>query len=489
MRRSVFSNFVALASTQVAGRVIRFVYLAVIARHLDLADVGVLSYGTAAYITLAGIGLFGQDLLLATRVGRKPRMFHVVASHSLLLLLIALALVTTAGIVALWCTEPDKENRLALSVLMMAVVARGVVGWIRGCFVSLGQATWIPRYESAFRGAEALTGILLLMFGAGLLAICVLHVATWVIEAVMSWRRLARATGFELTRCIRQSLVSRYATVSVMLMLGPWLLLTFPQASIIGLRQIQADLTLVAQFNVAVQFVMTLFVVPVAFGQAMIPGVVRSLRTRNASDLFVIVTALKICLVLGAALAALATAAGPELVPRLFGQAYAPAGEIFALLMWALGPYAVVYVAVAALNAVGARHMATATATVMVTSQIALMVLLHFIANIDALMSVLAAFLVAAVIGMAAAIRALNRALPVVGCTWWAGPVGMSLACAAIASVGLIPKLWVAVVGCGLAAVGAASPWVFSRGELSVAVRKSGLGRVALVQRLLSRHD
>lgn len=489
MRRPIFSNFMALASTQLVGRAIRFLYLSVIARYLSLEDVGVFSYGVAAYIALSGIGMFGQDLLLATRVGRKPQMFRVVASHSLLLLATAVISVTTVGMVGLWCTESDQGNLVALSVLLMAIMARGVVGWVRSCFVSLEQATWIPRYEAAFRGVEAVTGTLALVLGAGLLAICFLHVAFWLVEAAVSWRLLAGVTGFAVTRRVRQKLLGRYAVASLMLMLSPWLLLAFPQIAIIGLRQMQADLALVAQFGIAMQFVMTLFIVPVALTQAMLPGVARSARARNDSDLLVVVTAVKICLILGVALASIGTAVGPELVPLMFGQPYAPAGNIFASLMWGLGPFAAAFVAVAALNGVGARKMATASATAMVICQITLMTLPRWITGIDPLMSVVGAFLAATAVGLLCAIIALNRALSIERRAWWLGPVGISLACAGLASSGLVPTVWVAILGCGMAAAGTVLPGAFSRGELSFAIRKSGLGRFGLVRRFLTGQD
>ena len=101
VRRKILGNFFALAWTQIAGRLIRFAYLVAIARFLSQSDVGIYAYGMAAYIAVTGIGLFGQDILLSTRIGRKRQMFGVIAGHSLALVTLTLLLGTIIGLAAL----------------------------------------------------------------------------------------------------------------------------------------------------------------------------------------------------------------------------------------------------------------------------------------------------------------------------------------------------------------------------------------------------
>ena len=71
VRRSGFaSNFTAIAATHMLGRVIRFVYLVVIARLLSPEEVGVYTYGVALYLAFLGISQFGQQGILSSLSSR-----------------------------------------------------------------------------------------------------------------------------------------------------------------------------------------------------------------------------------------------------------------------------------------------------------------------------------------------------------------------------------------------------------------------------------
>lgn len=485
-RRSILHNFSALTSTQVAGRLIRFLYLAVAARFLSADDIGLYAYGMAAYLSLLGLAALGQSTLLATRIGRKPSYFAVTVAHSLTILLTGLVVVTAAGFGLLWLTEPDIAVRQVLAFFLLALVARGFASWVRNCYVALERATWIPRYEFAFRGFEALTGIAALWLGAGLLFICFLHFAFWTLEAVASFALLMRDTGFRLRLGTQMRLLRRYALMSMPIMLSLWLLNLFPQLGIIGLRQIQPDSAQVAHFAIAMQFVTTLFVLPASLSRAILPGLARAHRNRDEKDLMALLTALKLCLV-GGALAAAATAAfGPWLVAAVFGERYLAAGEAFASMIWGLGPYSAAFIAASALNALNFNGRATAAAFLMVAIQGGGMILLAGPGGLDPMDATVAAFLLASLAGMAWSFRGLTTALRLDAGRarrgWWLAPTGLLVACAAIGLAGRLDPVWVLALGIALTLAGTAILRVFSRCELAVLLAKAGLRQGALVR-------
>jgi O-antigen/teichoic acid export membrane protein len=402
-------------------------------------------------------------------------MFGTVATHSLIIVAVSLLLTTTFGLIFLRLTEADAGQQLALSVLMLAVLARGAVGWVRGCFVALERATWIPRYEVAFRGVEALVGIVMLRAGAGVVTICVLHVLSWLAEAAVSWRLLRSATRFTARGPVQRRLLTRYSGASAALMASPWLLLVFPQAAVIGLRQVQPDMALVAHLGIAIQFVTTFFIVPVALAQAILPGVARSARTRNESDTLVVVTALKVSLVFGALLASVGVWIGPALVVALFGERYALAGETLAWLMWALGPYSAAFISVAVLNGIGSRRTAVAGAGAIVVVLVAAFLWLHADGSADSLRATVVAFLLASVVGMFWTFRALSEALALESRSWWFGSSCILFGCAAFGLSGVVSPVFAAVAGTILAVAGTWGFGVLSGSELSVALSRSGL--------------
>lgn len=480
-RRSILHNLGALTSTQVAGRVIRFLYLALIARFLSADEVGLYSYGMALYLSLLGLGQLGQGTLLAARIGRKRSQFAVTAAHSLTILVAGLGLVTAAGFLLLWLTEPVAAVRHALAFFLLAVLARGFAAWVRNCYVALERTTWIPRYEFAFRGLEALTGIAALGMGAGLLTLCFLHFAFWVVESIASFLLLVRDTGFRLRLGSDPRLLKRYASISVPITAGAWLLNLFPQLGIIGLRQIQPDAADVAHFAIAMQFLTALLVLPVSLSQAILPGLVRAHRNRDEADLMVLLTVLKLCVLGGTLAAAVSAAVGPWLIAAAFGAHYLPAGEAFASMMWGLGPYSAAFIAASALSALGYRARATFAAFLMVAIQGGGMVLLAELGGLGAVDAAVAAFLLAALAGMAWCFRGLTVALGLGDnprCRGWSlAPTVLLLACAAAGLGDWLEPLWVMGAGVVLVLAGTALLGVVSRTELAMLLGKAGLRR------------
>ena len=488
-RRTILHNLTALAASQLAARTIRFLYLVAIARFLDAREVGLFSYGMAFYLSLAVLSIFGQDTLLATRIGRKRFQFAVVAAHSLTILAAAIAVTAGLGLGFLWSTESDPQVARALGFFMLALMARGLAVWVRSCYVALEKATWIPRYELVFRGLEALTGVVVLWLGAGLLAICFLHFAYWALEAVLSFRRLKLETGVGLRLGVGGRLLRNYALAAAPVTLGIWLLLLFPQIGIVGLRHMQSDIAQVANFAIAMQFVTTLFVLPVSLGQAILPGLTRAQRSRNAADLLALATVLKFCLVGGAVVAALAGPIGPWLIPLLFGARYLAAGEAFGSLMWGLGPLSAAFIAVSALNGLGARGPAARAAFTMVAIQVAGMLALGEYAGMDAMNATIAAFLAASLAGMALSAVALTSALQSGGgfengqasvpLGWWPRPTAILIVCAVIGLSHWLSPHWAAFAGMAAALAGTMALGVFSRHELAALLVKAGFRSVS----------
>ena len=470
----MLANFFALAWTQLAGRVIRFIYLVAIARYLSQSDVGVFSYGTALYISLAAIGVCGQEQLLSMRVGRKHGIFATIAPHSLVIVASSLIVVTGLGLTGLWVSEADATHLAPLLVLMLTVPARGAVVWIRACFVAIERTTWIPRYEATFRGVEVFFGMIALAAGAGLVVVCLIHVVIWLVEAALAWRLLVRATGFSADVRIRAAVLKMYWRASAVLMVGPWLLFIFPQLAVIGLRQIQQDMTLLAHLGIALQFFTTLLVVPISLVQAIVPGVVRAARGRDESDLMVLLTALKLSLLLGTLLAAVTLVAGPAILVALFGEQYAPAGDVFVLLMWGLGPFSAAYIAIVVLNSVGAWRSAGTAAGLMVGVMTVAMAWIGTSDGMDVLHATVTALLIASVTGMVWAFLSLSRVLALRNGVWWFRATCLFIACMALALSGVLSPLWASVVGVMLAVGGSLSFGVLSPAELSGAWSRGG---------------
>ncbi len=482
-RLSIARNFSALLSTQIAGRGVRFIYLIAIARILEPGEVGLYTYGIAFYLTLLGLSFFGQDSLLSTRIGGHRYKFPVTAAHSFTVILAATGITVIFAFVFLNLTETDTAVLGALSFFLLALIARGFALWVRSCFIALEQATWIPRYELTFRGLEAVTGTAALFMGGGLLTVCFLHFFFWGLEAAASFRLLAKRQGFRLRLGTNRRLLKGFLSISALFTANAWFLAAFSQVGIVGLRLVQPDAAVVAYFAIAMQFFTTLMIFPISLSQAIVPGLSRAHRNRTEADLQTVATAMKAALIIGGMVAVAANAVGPWVIALLFGERYLAAGETFAWLGWAIGPYGAAFMAAQALNALDARGRGAAAALVMVGVHVAVMAVLVALAGraggwaggyIDA---ATAGVLAGSVLGAAAALAALGSRVKVAGHGWWIRPMVLTAIPAGIMHLAPLPPLAAGALSLVLLAALTWMTGVFSRAELERIAGRLGIGR------------
>lgn len=474
-RWPVAQTFAALASTEVIGRLIRFAYFVAIARFLTPGEVGVYAYGIAFYLTLLGLAVFGQNVFLSTRIGRRPRSLAVIAPHSLTVAAGMIALTAAGGLVFLWAGGAGPGEAWALGFFVLALIARGFTAWVRFCFVALERARWIPRYELLFRGGEALAGTLALLMGGGLVTVCFLHALAWALEAVASFRLLRARTDIPLRLGWDRRLLVRIIRISTVYALGLWLIQAFGQIGVIGLKLAQPDTATVAQFAIAMQLLTTLMIFPAALGQAILPGLSRARRLGDTADIRLIATAIKASLIGGAMIAVVAGVFGPWLVTTVFGARYGSAGETFAVLAWALGPYAAAVIAPQALNALGARHLAAWSAALMVATFVTVMALTMPYGDLQA---AVVASIAASSAGAAVAALYLTEQIGLAGPGWWLRPAALLAATGAVfaASTTAAPG-WAMLLLVPLLAVLAWWLNVFTREEITAILAKLGLAR------------
>ena len=357
-KKSQIANSIAIFLSQLSGRIIRFIYLIIIVHILRPDDVGIFSYGIAFYLFITGFADFGQSTLLPIRIGRNRSNYQRIIQQSFTLSFSAIAVTSLAGLLFIAYYESDSGHFYALSAFILALCARAFCSWVRSVFVGLESTTWIPRYETIFRGLEALIGSAGLLLGAGLVFICYLHAFIWLAEAIASYLLLTREAKVfpRITMHIRS--VSHVARVSMYYMLSIWLLLAFPQVGILSLRFFQPATSEIAYFAIAMQFFTAFLIVPASISAAILPGLSRAHKYRSMDDLGVIASTIKAGLVVGGVIAIVSNAVGPWLITTFMGENYRLAGASFARLCWGLGAYGIVFISIQALNALGHRVQA-----------------------------------------------------------------------------------------------------------------------------------
>lgn len=412
-------NFLNISTLLTVSRIIRFLYLLVIAQFLSADQTGQYVYGMGFYLALIVLANFGLPVLLASRLKRRPGSAQVLISHSLTLRLICIGVALSTGVLITAFLEPEESTRAVVYIFLATLTVRSVASWVRECFIGLEDTAWIVRYEVLFRGGEALAGTCLLVAGAGLYTIVALHFVFWAAEAMFSLARLRRHLYVKkiLGRDFR--LIRRMIPISFVFMLSLGLFNVFPQIGVIAIKFMHADLAVVANFGIAVQIFTTVAIFPTALGLAVMPAIGRLSRRKASAEIANLTTVVKLALLLGGLLAIFADPFAPNLISAVLGERYHQSGATFGLLSWALGPFSAALIAGQALNALSARNLAARGSVIMVVMHtVAFASLLSF----SSLHAATLSLMIGALFGCGANCRSLASVLTARSNFWWLPP-------------------------------------------------------------------
>lgn len=349
----LLNNFLALAGTEFIGRTVRLGYLLVLVALLPQQDVGIYLYGIALYLSLAGLGAFGQGQVLPVQLGRRRNSAPKLIRHATALTVTATAICMLGGAAFILLARPTYRPELLLW-FMPALLGRVATGTARSAFVGLECSGWVPRYEFAFRGIEALAGTVALVLGAGVATIMALHALTWIIEGIFAFRRLARYIGTAIFGPLDRRYLRYLVPRSALFAVGAWSFQLLPQLPLLLLPALGASAATLGAFGAMMQVLTTALIFPVTFGRASLPSFSRE-RARGKDRIVGPIAALRVGVFAGALLAIVAGPLAERALVLVFGGDYAKAGQLLGWVAWCLPAWSAVSVLIPALYAQGAR--------------------------------------------------------------------------------------------------------------------------------------
>jgi O-antigen/teichoic acid export membrane protein len=324
---AILRNGAVLAGTQWIEAVLRGLYALVIARWLGAELYGAWSFATTTYAFAVALTIFGLDVLLPLRLGRdrQDRSF------------LGTALLLRLGLIGMACAalgayalsfEAETATRLALLLVLPALVGRGLVLWSRSVFLGLDRNVTALRLATALRIAEVVSGLTCLALGAGLFTLLAIHSLVWLVEAALSFRAIGRQGPIPLRpsrREVRSLLVEGFplalAAAGLEMLTAMPLMLT---------REVTGDLATVGQMAMAMQIATFAVIGAQGLLAAALPVVGRATsRADRRLRYYPGLVALVIAAVFGAAILA-ALAFGPSIVPAVMGDGFAPSGMFLA---------------------------------------------------------------------------------------------------------------------------------------------------------------
>ena len=305
-----------------------------IARWLGAELYGAWSFATTTYAFAVALTIFGLDVLLPLRLGRERQDRSLLGTALLLRLgLIGLAC-AGLGVYAL-SFEGEPATRLALLLMLPALVGRGLVLWSRSVFVGVDRNVTALKLAMALRIAEVALGLTCLALGAGLFTLLALHSLVWLLEAALSLRAInrevpirLRSDGRQLRALLAEGFPLALAAAGLAMLTAMPLILT---------RQITGDLETVGQLAMAMQIAAFAVIGAQGLLAAALPVIGRATsRADRRLRFYPALVALITVSVFGLAILA-AHAFGASVVPAVMGAGFAPSGALLAPALLAGG--------------------------------------------------------------------------------------------------------------------------------------------------------
>lgn len=329
-RSPVLAQAAWLLFDRVSRLLIAFAVGILVARQLDPAVFGALSYATATVSVLSFLATLGLEAIVVRMLAREPQAHgEIVASAIVIRAAGAAALVGIAAAVA-WTLQPAQPVLTLITALLAAATlfqsTEVIEYWLRQQFAIQGAV--IGRQLTLAGGAAA--RLAALHADNPLVALACVPLAEAAVLAVVLAVLYSRSAGGAPLPRARLARVKAMLAQCAPLLVAAIAVAIYVRVGMVILGTVSGTAQ-VGIFSVATLISEATHALPFAAMAAYAP----SLLQRAGSDFEARwAHALRLIVFAGLAIAALVSAAAGWLMPLLFGAAYAGAGSVLAIHIW-----------------------------------------------------------------------------------------------------------------------------------------------------------
>lgn len=278
--RAIAVNGLGSTGMTMAETLVRLAYFVAITRLIGPEGYGLYSWALAFYGVILSGALLGFETLVPYAYGKGRAEGDRQASVALALRIGVTMLMGLGLSIYAQLAERQATEMLALLAVAPAMLLRGTAMLNRSIHVGRQEVARNVPHVLTGRLIELSGGVALILLGAPIAALLVLHWVAWGLEAALSWRRLHRCSHLRIA-------VPRRAEAGPVLRKGVPLgiydlsnsMLTL--APILLYKPLARDLAELGQVSVAVQLQALLLAAGFAFLGSAVPVLS---RTREAGD-------------------------------------------------------------------------------------------------------------------------------------------------------------------------------------------------------------
>lgn len=353
--RSIAINSAYLSSAKAIVSAARAIYAILLAKYLGAAAYGLYNYGFSWYLVLIPFTGLGLGAVVLHEVGRRRDGAGDIAGQTLVLRVLAGALIASIAALSAVALEGKGELRTLLLVFSLAILGRGVAL----AFNSVFQAYEVSRntflLDVTFRLMEVGIGVGLLISGYGVIELAILHSISWVLQAVAGGL-LARKNIPEIHFPWNPTAFGRLLVKGAPFLVGAVSLAWLMQGPLLLFKYMHGTGPDLGYLALALQALFIIGAVLAEVALAALPVLARSVARNDGKSVLFVDIALRSGLLISGVLAISGYTVGGYLVQGLLGGEY---HSVVSLLPWTLvlvGPYFLAHTFTSVLAAHGRYH-------------------------------------------------------------------------------------------------------------------------------------
>lgn len=325
--RSILKNAAYLTASSGTTRLLRVIYLIVVARFMGPEFYGLFSYGQSWYLTFLGMTTLGFAIVIPRAIGQDRSQAPLIIATSLRLQVLAIVIVTPLCLFAGVLVAQSPEERNLLLIFALVLPGRGLAHWAEHIFTGYEKAEYGFRLEAFARLLEVGSGIAAVLIWQNLIVLALIHAVNWWLQGLLGWwivmrmypEATARPQRTDIGEMCRKILPAAIYIAFVM-----WIM----QGPIVMYRQFEASVTTLGQVALLLNAFGILAIVPNMLAYAALPVLSRSANNAESNNLRFVKELCRIAFILGTAISLFACAVGPWFIEKTFGSAYTLTGTL-----------------------------------------------------------------------------------------------------------------------------------------------------------------
>ena len=336
--KSIARNTTSLFGARLVSIGLRTIYVILVARIIGPELYGLLVFGQSWYLAFLPIAVMGLSAIIGREIGRNRANAPDIVARTFAIRVFASMAAAVACATFGWFLFTDSTIRSLIIILAIALAGRSMSLWVNDVYAAFEVTRYTLRQEILFRVIEVSLSIGVLFSGGGILALAVVHGASWWGQAIYSLFFMhRRIVPLRPRLSISGSRPVLYAALPLLIsgLAHSWQV----QGPIVLFQATVSINDLTGQLALAMQILFIAMALPEALSITALPILSRSAQRGDGKDVIFLSGLSRTAFFLGTTVSLIAMALGPWLVPLLFGVKFSLAGDLLGLVLWLLVPY------------------------------------------------------------------------------------------------------------------------------------------------------